>query len=154
MTALTRSRGGAQNPDAGLGDASGNELRPGAVVRLGYFDLSIEEVAAAFHDVDLLETSFTEMSREEIGNFGGVVFEGRVETSPSNYDVSGAFAQTVTLEGDDVQPGKRFYIWAFQEGAADTGFDYQAIFSSSNWTITGEQVTVPQWGIGECGRIC
>ncbi|MGK0185119.1 MAG: hypothetical protein ACI9R3_000894 [Verrucomicrobiales bacterium] len=136
----------AQNPGAGLGDNTGDELAPGALARLGYFGISPDEVAASFHDVGFLDSQFTEVGREQIGNFGGVVYGAVVETRGSGFGAAGAFAQTITLESDDLPADARFYVWVsnMDEPYSATA---QAIFSSDNWALTSEQVTALQWGI-------
>ncbi|MEZ5327820.1 MAG: hypothetical protein R3F19_22470 [Verrucomicrobiales bacterium] len=136
----------AQNAGAALGSSGGNDLAPGALVRLGYFTVSPEEIAAAFNDVEVLDSQFIEVSREEVGNFGGVVYGQQVETTGSEFGVAGAFAQTITLDSDDVPAGARFYIWVSNEAEAETA-TAQAIFSSASWQLQNAQVAALQWGI-------
>lgn len=136
----------AQNPGAALGDPQGDELAPGSVVRLGYFGISPEEVVATFNDIDYLDSQFTEVGREQIGNFGGIVYGQNVETVGSKFDVAGAFAQTITLESEDIPSGARFYIWVSNAGESLEA-TAQGIFSSADWVLSSEQVAALQWGI-------
>lgn len=136
----------AQNPGAGLGDQAGVELAPGTVVRLGYFAITPEQVAAAFDDVAYLDTQFVEAGREVIGNFGGIYIGNQVEKMSSGFEVRGAFAQTLTLDAESIPEGSRFYVWV-----ADTQdprrVRAQALFSDMDWQVASEQVTPLQWGI-------
>ena len=136
----------AQNAGAALGSAGGSDLAPGSLVRLGYFRVSPEEVAVAFNDVETLNSQFSEVSREQIGNFGGVVYGQLVETTGSGFGVAGAFAQTITLDSESAPAGTRFYIWVSDGNSPETT-TAQGIFSSASWQLKSEQVAALQWGI-------
>ncbi|MDA0813485.1 MAG: hypothetical protein O3C21_13985 [Verrucomicrobia bacterium] len=127
----------AQNAGAAIGDPGGSDLVPGSLVRLGYFTISPEQVAASFNDVETLNSQFNEVSRERIGNFGGVVYGQLVETTGSGFGVAGAFAQTITLDSGSVPAGMRFYIWVSDGDSPETATS-QGIFSSASWQLKSE----------------
>ena len=136
----------AQNPGAGLGSTAGAGLAPGTLVRLGYFTISPQEVATAFDNAVYLDSQFVEVARESVGNFGGVLYGNQIETSPSDFDVPGAFAQTITLDSDSVPAGSQFFIWA-SDSLQPNETTAQALFSAAEWQLSSEQVTAMQWGI-------
>ena len=136
----------AQNPGAGLGSAAGSALQEGAVVRLGYFLITPEEIDTVFDDVGFLESQFIEVGRERVGNFGGVVHGERVETAPASFNVPGAFAQTITVDSDSIPLDARFFIWA-TDAATIPAITEQALFSSSDWRLSSLPATALQWGI-------
>ena len=136
----------AQNPGAALGSADGNPLSAGAVVRLGYFLLTSEEIEQNFFDLAFLDSQFVEVGREGVGNFGAILYGNRVETKPASFDVPGAFAQTITIEADLIPLDARFYIWAM-DAESIPNVSQHGLFSSSDWMLTSLTPTAFQWGI-------
>ncbi len=125
---------GSQNPGAAIGQADGTDLPSGAIVRLGFFSLTDDQISEAFNDLEYLEIHFQEITRERIGNFAGTSIQSTsTTTSPNQLEFDGAFAQDLSMENAGIE-GKRLYVWAIDTDIPSEATQH-GIVSSPAWSI-------------------
>jgi len=118
---------GAQGKGGALATASGTELPPGCLVRLGYFDIALSDVQEIGWDPVALERHFTELARASTGEFDG-----------QNFGVAGSFAHT--FPGDSahlpaVLSTRTICVWALDAGTLAEASQL-GIFTSKAWRLS------------------
>ena len=131
---------GAQGRGGALATASGEELRPGCLVRLGYFDISLSDVQEIAWDPTALERHFTELARSATGEFDG-----------QDYGVAGSFAHT--FPGDSahlpsVLSSRTVCIWVLDAGTLVEASQL-GVFTSPAWQVSSGLLGGAIWDLSQ-----
>lgn len=130
---------GAQGTGSPLADPNGAYLNIGALVRLGFFDNSVD-FSTMNTSLTTLDTHFTELAHIQVGFFDGSTIYNSSGAFVSRSDgvnsgQRGYFGGTVQLNplvnGVD---NSRLYIWAFDTDSLNTA-TAQAILSDDAWRL-------------------
>ena len=143
----------AQDDGSALADSTGVFLGTGALVRLGYFDASVD-FATMNTSLTTLNSHFTELAHIQVGFFDGeTVYDNTANpptrTDGTNLGLDGYFAGKVTL--DPVFRGlssTRMYMWAFDTSALSTATAH-AIFSDDAWLLGTTGATLFELGTAD-----
>ena len=144
----------AQEAGSALCLADGTPLASGQKVRLGYFDVSPEEVRGHFMEVAYLQAHFTELAATTTGQFEGQTFVGAPELSTAGVGLPEAgacfagsvtFTPVVNLASVD---GRRCYMWAMNGPNLEQATQY-GIFSSRNWVLHASGFGATQWDLSQ-----
>ena len=143
----------AQDDGSALADSTGVFLGVGALVRLGYFDASVD-FATMNTSLTTLDTHFTELAHIQVGFFDGeTVYDNTANpptrTDGTNLGLDGYFAGKVTL--DPVFRGlssTRMYMWAFDTSSLATATSH-AIFSDDAWLLGTTGTTLFELGTAD-----
>lgn len=133
---------GAQGRGGALATASGAELPPGCLVRLGYFDISLSDVQEIAWDPVALERHFTELARAATGQFDG-----------QEFGVSGSFAHT--FPGDSarlpsVLSTRTVCVWALDAGTLAEASQL-GVFTSPEWRVSTGLLGSTIWDLSQTG---
>ncbi len=101
----------------GLGDDSGAELAPGALVEIGTFNLSDSQIQQAQFSLTTLKAGFVQFGAALIGDDVGIPGYWNKQTSGS----------TDALQLN----GKKIYLWAFNAPTAEQATQ-QGVFTANN----------------------
>ena len=129
----------AVDDGSALADGTGVFLGVGALIRLGYFDASVD-FSTMNTSLTTLNSHFTELAHIQVGFIDGETVYDNTANPPSHTDgtnagLAGYFAGKVTL--DPVARGlssTRMYMWAFDTGSLATASAH-AIFSDNVWLL-------------------
>lgn len=131
---------GAQSEGSALATASGRELPPGCLVRLGYFNLPLDHVRETAWDPVYLDACFTEIARASIGEFAG-----------SLLDLPGSFAHTFAADSIDLPKqlaNRTVCAWAIDATAPAQATEV-GIFTSPAWTVEPGHFGATIWDLGQ-----
>ena len=131
---------GAQQYGSAIGLADGTELPVESLVRFGYFNIPLEQVAARGGNFSLLNDSFIELASTRIGYFGGTTQLddsgqiAQVNEAASPYEeAAGLFGHTVTYDPDLLGlQATRHYLWIMDAPTAAGATQY-GLFSDADW---------------------
>ena len=143
----------AQDDGSALANPDGSFLGTGALIRLGYFDASVD-FATMNTSLTTLDTHFTELAHIQVGFFDGeTVYDNTANpptrTDGTNLGLDGHFAGKVTL--DPVLRGlssTRMYMWAFDTSSLATATAH-AIFSDDAWLMGTTGTTLFELGTAD-----
>lgn len=130
---------GAQDNGSALAHPDGSFLNVGALVRLGYFDNSVD-FATMNTSLTTLDGHFTELAHVQVGFFEGTTtydLSGNLasRSDGTNANLPGYFGGSVSL--DPVVMGistKQVFLWAYDTGSIATATAH-ALFSDDAWKL-------------------
>lgn len=144
----------AQEAGSALCLANGSPLAVGQTIRLGYFDLSSDEVRNQFTEPSLLASHFTLLAEAIIGSFETQTFVGYPALSTAGLsfpEATGCFAASVVLTpAVDVSglQGQRCYVWAMNGSTVETSTEH-GIFSDASWALDLNGFGAMQWDLSQ-----
>ena len=145
---------GAQESGSCLCLANGEPLSAGQKVRIGYFDISQQEIKLHSSQPSLLAAHFHVLSEAGIGSFEGQTFVGFPELSTSGISIPealGSFASSIIFtpssEASEMD-GKRCYVWAMNGATVDASSQH-GIFSHSSWVLDLNSFGSGQWDLSQ-----
>jgi len=144
----------AQESGSALCLADGTPLASGQKVRLGYFDISPQEIQSHFTQPAFLAAHFHMLAEAEIGSFESQTFVGFPELSTSGVrfpQAVSSFASSIVFtpspESTEMD-GKRCYVWAMDAATAETSVQH-GIFSHSFWVLNLNTFGTGQWDLSQ-----
>ena len=144
----------AQESGSALCLANGTPLAVGQKVRLGYFDISQEEVQSNFTQPMMLAAHFHSLAETDIGSFESQTFVGFPELSTSGVnfpEAFGSFASSIifapSTESTEMD-GQRCYVWAMDSATVEASNEH-GIFSHDSWVLELNTFGSSQWDLGQ-----
>ena len=144
----------AQESGSALCLAEGTPLAVGQKVRLGYFDISQEEIQSNFTHPLMLAAHFHSLAETEIGSFESHTYVGIPElaTGGISFPVAvGSFASRViftpSTESTEMD-GQRCYVWAMDAATVEASSQH-GIFSHLSWILDLNTFGSLQWDLSQ-----
>lgn len=144
----------AQEPGSALCQANGIPLNSNSIVRLGYFDISPEQIRELFAEPIQLDAHFTTLASSTITAFGGVEHHGLpLLTTPGTIhpEASGCFAANLVLSpvpGSSLPDGQRCYIWVMNNALVASATEH-AILSDHTWILDSSGFGPQAWDLSQ-----
>lgn len=144
----------AQESGSALCLADGTPLASGQKVRLGYFDISPQEIQVHFTQPAFLASHFHMLAEAEIGSFESQTFVGFPELSSSGVSFPqavGSFASSIVFtpstESTEMD-GQRCYVWAMDAGTPEASIQH-GLFSHASWVLNLNTFGSSQWDLSQ-----
>lgn len=145
---------GAQERGSALCQTNGIPLDSTSVVRLGYFDISPEQIQQLFAEPVELDTHFTTLASSTITAFGGVDHSGLpLLSTPGTFhpEAGGCFAASLILSplaNSSLSDGQRCYIWVMNNASVADATEH-GVISDHTWVLNLGGFGPLSWDLSE-----